>query len=76
MFVFFIQEVLKKKLEIQKKKHHLLQEQLKQQKVLIAKIEQNKNMSAEDKNSILKVKTNFHVILNIYFLDLLYSGCT
>ena len=48
-------DIAKKKLEIQRKKQALLQEQLKQQKILIGRLEANKSMNPDDKKSILKV---------------------
>lgn len=47
-------EVFRKNLEIQKQKQILLEKQLEQQKILLKKIEDNKNMSAEDKATVIK----------------------
>ena len=41
--------------EIQRKKQALLEEQLKQQRSLINKLEDSKNASADDKKAILSV---------------------
>lgn len=47
-------DVLRKTLEIAKQKQALLQKQIQQQKLLIEKLEKNKNMSAEDRLLFMK----------------------
>ncbi|XP_013385334.1 RNA-binding protein 26 [Lingula anatina] len=52
------QDVIKKRLEIQKQKQTLLQKQLEQQKLLIQKLDKNKGTSPEEKAVIVKtIKT-------------------
>eukprot|EP00794_Sanderia_malayensis_P007433 gene7433-8255_t len=46
-------EALKKKLEIQKQRQSLLEKQIKEQKVLITKLEKNKSMSATEKSLLM-----------------------
>jgi len=46
-------DVLKKKLEIQKQRQQLLEKQIKEQKVLINKLEKNKNISASEKQCLM-----------------------
>ncbi|XP_065058188.1 RNA-binding protein 27-like [Rhopilema esculentum] len=46
-------EALKKKLEIQKQRRLLLEKQIKEQKVLITKLEKTKNMSASEKQLLM-----------------------
>ncbi|XP_072040511.1 LOW QUALITY PROTEIN: RNA-binding protein 26-like [Amphiura filiformis] len=51
-------EAIKKKINIQKQKQELLGKLIEQQKVLIGKLEKNKNMSAEGRAAIMKsIKT-------------------
>ncbi|XP_070553399.1 RNA-binding protein 26-like isoform X2 [Ptychodera flava] len=58
-------DALKKKLDIQKQKQELLNKQIQDQKLLLAKLEK-KNMSAEDKASIMKsLKAVSDSIMNI-----------
>nr|XP_006818982.1 PREDICTED: RNA-binding protein 26-like [Saccoglossus kowalevskii] len=45
---------IKMKLDIQKQKQELLNKQIQQQKLMVAKLEKSKNMSVEDKAAIMK----------------------
>lgn len=49
-----VQEMMKKKLLIQKQKQDLLCKQIAQQKLLISKLELNKNLSPKDKDKIMQ----------------------
>ncbi|XP_074650039.1 RNA-binding protein 26-like [Tubulanus polymorphus] len=48
------EEAIRAKLEIQKKKQELLQKHLQEQKLLIEKLEKNKNITPEEKASVMK----------------------